>query len=138
MPLLHQQQGKSSLEWENARHVSGQTPDRLWAGQRAAHLLLLPCTDSPKQLTKCRLRAPRRTGASKAFDFQDGIKGVLMPITWAPFSPAPHPDTLNPGTERGCEHPLSAFGPPPLSGPLLVCVRRVLLLSTRGPVWEVT
>lgn len=24
VPLLHQQQGKGSLEWENARHVSGQ------------------------------------------------------------------------------------------------------------------
>lgn len=33
MPLLHQQQGKGSLEWENSRHVSGQPPVRAvpWA-----------------------------------------------------------------------------------------------------------
>ncbi|XP_008561691.1 PREDICTED: protein phosphatase 1 regulatory subunit 32-like [Galeopterus variegatus] len=72
VPLLHQLQGKGSLEWENSRYVSGVSGSQLRAGgwAQGPHPHAPPpgdkyCADSPKKPTKCGLKKDWET---KGFD----------------------------------------------------------------------
>lgn len=77
VPLLHQQQNKGSLEWENFRHVSGRPRRGPGAGQRdQTHLLLLTldrfCAGSPEK-PKGGPRAAKDKNLGKATDLIFGI-----------------------------------------------------------------
>lgn len=71
VPLLHQQQSKGSLEWENNQYVSGRHPRNscgLGRGARSTSFSLL-CTDSPKKPTGGGHRAPEKLGQAKDLIF---------------------------------------------------------------------
>lgn len=105
MPLLHQQQGKGSLEWENAGHVSRQPPVRAvsWA-EGPTHLLPLleigTAPTHPRSQPNVGSTYLEKLGrANGTWCFQESIQVVVTGFLThvlglkprGPFSPLTHP-----------------------------------------------
>lgn len=70
VPLLHQQQSKGSLEWENNQYVSGwHRRNNCGLGRGARSTFSLLCTDSAKKPTGGALRAPEKLGQANDLIF---------------------------------------------------------------------